>query len=94
MGNDNAKRLVAKAVDYNGGCFLAGCGKCSRFSKDSGRRELNAGESGASGYIGGFDSMRDSLILKHSLEAAEPKAEIGILVAVKFRQEKFKVCHG
>jgi hypothetical protein len=29
-----------------------------------------------------------------TLEAAEPKAEIGILVTVKFWQEKFRVCHG
>jgi hypothetical protein len=99
MGDDNAKRFVAKAVNDDGGSFLAGRGIFSRFSKDSrrsgkGREELNTGEIGASGGIGWLDSMRDALILKHSLEATEPKAEIGILVAVKFREEKFKVCHG
>jgi hypothetical protein len=95
MGDDNAKRFVAKAVNDDGGRFLAGRGIFSRFSKDSrrsgkGREELNTGEIGASGGIGWLDSMRDALILKHSLEATEPKAEIGILVAVKFRRRSLK----
>ena len=94
MSDNNAKRLIAQTVDDDGCSLLAGGSKFCGLSKDVGRGELNTGEGGASRKVVCFDRMRDSLILKYSLETAEPKAEIGGFAAVKFREEEFKVCHG
>ena len=93
MSDNNAKGLIAQAVYDDGRSFLASGGKFCRLSKDAGRGDLNTGEGGASREIVWCDRMRDSLILKNSLEAAEPKAEIGGFAAVKFREEELKVCH-
>jgi hypothetical protein len=73
---------------------LAGGGKHCGLSKDAGRGELHIGEGGASRAFICSNRMRDSFILKDSLVAAQPKAEIGCFAAVNFRKKEFKVCHG
>ena len=90
MSDNNAKRLIAQTVDDDGCSLLAGGSKFCGLSKDVGRGELNTGEGGASRKVVCFDRMRDSLILKYSLETAEPKAEIGGLLPSNFGRKSLK----
>jgi hypothetical protein len=87
MSDNDAKGLIAQAIYDDGRSFLASGGEFCGLSKDAGRGELNTGEGGASREIVWFDGMRDSLILKDSLKATEPKAEIRGFAAVKFREK-------
>jgi hypothetical protein len=84
MSDNNAKRLIAQAIDVDGG------GKLLEINKNVGGGDLNHGEGRASREFFCFDRMRDFHILMGSLEAEEPKQKLEILLPSNFGRKSLK----